>query len=373
MKKIGLCLIVKDEAHVIERCLNSVKDFIDYVYIADTGSSDDTINVIKRWLSTNNIKGKVVSHIWRNFAYNRTAVLQQLTAEKIVDYILMIDADEVLEFSEDPNEIKKNLHADLYDIVTMFDTLSYTRTQLTSTKFDFKYKGVVHEFLEIHKDATGRETLKGVINKPIQDSARNKSNNKTVKDAELLLNALTTEKDPFLNRRYTFYLAQSYRDCNELRKALIFYERRTKLQGWDQEIYASYIEAGKLKEKLGYFDQDVLASYYSALELIPERLDAIYYILKYCRSKNKFQQGHAVGQLGLNLKFKDSFLFANPSIYSFDFLDEYAINAYHAKQLKASRDAYNQLLAQGNIPPKELERTIKNAKYMEDLLCKIQS
>ena len=98
--KIGLCQIVKNEAHVIERCLDSVKDFIDYVYISDTGSTDDTIKVINNWLKTNNIKGQVVTHKWQNFAYNRSIVLKELKEKNIVDYILMIDADEVLVFDK---------------------------------------------------------------------------------------------------------------------------------------------------------------------------------------------------------------------------------------------------------------------------------
>ena len=55
MKKIGFCIIVKNESHVIKRCLDSVKRLIDYVLIVDTGSDDDTIEVINRWLSDNSM------------------------------------------------------------------------------------------------------------------------------------------------------------------------------------------------------------------------------------------------------------------------------------------------------------------------------
>jgi hypothetical protein len=44
-----------------------------------------------------------------------------------------------------------------------------------------------------------------------------------------LENALRTETDPFLISRYTFYLAQSYRDCGEKRQALQAYSRRSQL------------------------------------------------------------------------------------------------------------------------------------------------
>jgi glycosyltransferase involved in cell wall biosynthesis len=51
MKTISLCMIVKNESHVIERCLNSVKPLLDYVLIVDTGSTDNTIEVIYNWLN----------------------------------------------------------------------------------------------------------------------------------------------------------------------------------------------------------------------------------------------------------------------------------------------------------------------------------
>ena len=46
-------MIVKNESKIIKRCLDSVKPLIDYVFIVDTGSDDDTINVINDWLLQN--------------------------------------------------------------------------------------------------------------------------------------------------------------------------------------------------------------------------------------------------------------------------------------------------------------------------------
>jgi glycosyltransferase involved in cell wall biosynthesis len=52
-KKIVLNMIVKNEEKVIERSLGSVKDFIDYWVIVDTGSTDKTIDVIKSSIKIN--------------------------------------------------------------------------------------------------------------------------------------------------------------------------------------------------------------------------------------------------------------------------------------------------------------------------------
>ena len=42
MIKISLCMIVKNEAAILSRCLDSVCDLMDEIIIVDTGSTDDT-------------------------------------------------------------------------------------------------------------------------------------------------------------------------------------------------------------------------------------------------------------------------------------------------------------------------------------------
>ena len=42
MVKISLCMIVRDEEHVLERCLESIADIVDEIVIVDTGSVDQT-------------------------------------------------------------------------------------------------------------------------------------------------------------------------------------------------------------------------------------------------------------------------------------------------------------------------------------------
>src|SRR5665213_2436272 len=97
MTTIGLTMIVKNEAHVIGRALESVRPLVDYVLISDTGSSDGTQDVIRGWLADRQIAGEVIERPWVDFAHNRNQGLEALRTRD-VDYGLTIDADETLVF-----------------------------------------------------------------------------------------------------------------------------------------------------------------------------------------------------------------------------------------------------------------------------------
>ena len=49
MITISLCLIVKNEEQVLDRCLNSVKDVVDEIVIVDTGSTDHTLGIATKY------------------------------------------------------------------------------------------------------------------------------------------------------------------------------------------------------------------------------------------------------------------------------------------------------------------------------------
>src|SRR5262249_13667632 len=111
-------MIVKDEAHVILRCLASVRPLVDYVLIEDTGSTDGTPEIIGAYLRDNGIRGVVIEEPWRDFAYNRSHALEALRAHKDIDYALIIDADDAIVYEPgfDPVAFKAGLTADLYNL-----------------------------------------------------------------------------------------------------------------------------------------------------------------------------------------------------------------------------------------------------------------
>ena len=75
---VTLCMIVKDEEHIIHECLDSMKPYVDRFDITDTGSTDRTKEIIQEWSEKNNIPGTVYDHPWEGFGKSRTASLRKV-------------------------------------------------------------------------------------------------------------------------------------------------------------------------------------------------------------------------------------------------------------------------------------------------------
>jgi len=369
MKTIGLCMIVKNEAHVITRCMESVKRIIDYVLIVDTGSDDGTPEVIENWLKDNDFRGQVFIEPWQNFAYNRSFALEKLREVEDIDYALMIDADEVLVFDLDfdAESFKNSLWSDIYDITTNMGGFIYKRPQLTSNKRISRYEGVVHEFLTL-ADGGSRDAAHGFHNSPIQDSARNKSGNKFEKDSQLLEQALNGELTDWFRSRYTFYLAQSYRDSGKPELSLQRYLERADQGFWNEEVYISIYNAGNIMKELGYPKEQVLQTYLRAYEVCPHRVEVIYAAVQYCRFNGMNQQGYILGKHGIDIQLSDTSLFVEKWVYDYGLLDEFSIVAFWAGHYEESKIACEKLLSEGKMPDYYRERVSSNLQFAIDRL-----
>jgi hypothetical protein len=332
--------------------------------IVDTGSTDGTQQAIRDFLREKDLPGEVVEEPWRDFAYNRSFALQKLRERQDIDYGLMIDADEVLVYEAgfDAERFKRGLTKDIYDVQTRYGNISYQRTQIFNNRLEFSYKGVLHEYMEcVH--IKSRETVLGFFNRPLQDSARSQNLRKFQDDAAVLETVLRVETDPFLISRYTFYLAQSYRDCGEQQQSLQAYLRRSQQGLWQEEVFVSLLNAARLKEGLGYGAAEVIHAFMAAHESLPARLEALHGAIRCCRLHKHYQQGYMMGKHAISLPGPKEGLFIEQWINGYGLLDEFAIVAYWAGHFRESFNACLKLLKEEKTPAQDRLRICENAHY----------
>ncbi len=365
LPKIGACLIVKNESKIIERCLDSLRPVVDYILVVDTGSSDGTQRLIINWLHNHNIDGTVIEEPWRNFSYNRTFALERLRERSWIDYTFVIDADDVLMAENDfnVNLFKASLYADLYDVKVLHGGITHRRAHLFRNQLPFCYKGVLHEYLDASGIELKRDSIDGIYIVASTTGARNDNPRKYADDAELLELALKTEEDKFLQSRYRFYLAQSYRDAGEKKLALDNYLIRAELGFWDQEIYISLYEAGKLMAELDYPDTIVISTLLHATRIDPKRAEAYHFLSYHCRQKGKNSEGVKYGKEGLGLPVPGHALFVQGWIYEYGLIDEVSINAYWSHDYHLSLALCLQLLDTKGLPAGYVSRVVANAKF----------
>lgn len=87
MKRLSVCMIVKDEEELLPRCLDSVRGLADEIIIVDTGSSDRTKEIATKYTN------QVFDYTWSNdFSAARNESIRHATGK----WILIMDADEYL-------------------------------------------------------------------------------------------------------------------------------------------------------------------------------------------------------------------------------------------------------------------------------------
>ena len=355
LSSLCLCMIVKNEAPVIRRCLDSVLPFIHHWVIVDTGSTDGTQDIIRAHMAA--VPGTLHERPWQDFAHNRSESLA--LARPHADYSLVIDADDFMEPLLDSG--LPALTHDCYTLDIIDPPLQYIRKQLVSNRLEWVYRGVLHEFMHCPQDHTvGHLPWRMRRN---HDGARRRDPQTYIKDAEVFVRALETEQDPFLRSRYTFYLAQSYRDSQQYAQAIAHYLQRSVMGGWQEEVYYSLYEVGRLKERLELPDEEVLAAYETASQSLPSRIEALHDASRLCRLRGRFQQGYEIAKRGLGKPYPPDTLFGRPWMYETGLLDEFAVNAYWAGHYAESLDACLKILASGKLAGSELQRVVANAQY----------
>lgn len=330
---IGLCVIVRDEAEVIERFVESVRPLIDTWTICDTGSQDGTPERVEAALE--GIPGELHHRPWRDFGANRTELME--LARGSADYLLLLDADQTVE-QRGP---LPPLHADSY-LLRYAGGLDYAVARLVRGDRRWSYVGSTHEYLDADGDHS-QETLEGLVIHHHADSGTR--GEKLERDRALLERDLAERPD---DQRSTFYLAQTLADLGDLPGAIERYRRRVELGGWDEEVFYAAYQAGVLT---GQTDPEAAEPLLlEAARLRPSRAEPLHELSRLARVRGRHREAYDFAKQGLALPYPDDILFVHRDIYEWGLAFELAVSALMLDEAEEALEVNQRLLEEEKLP-----------------------
>jgi hypothetical protein len=370
-KTFCLNMIVKNESHIIIQTLKNLCNYFsfDYWVISDTGSTDNTKELIKKFFEEKFIPGELVEHQWVDFGFNRSKALE--AAFNKTDYLLIFDADDQIvgDF-----KIPHNLTADMY-MLKFGLGFEFMRPLLITNKKKWCFKGVLHEFLSTNEKNIVEDKIIGnyyII--PGTHGIRSKNPNKYYDDAIVLEKGFETEMlptgDKSLADRYAFYCGQSFKDAGPkyIDKSIEWYSKVLELNNWTQEKYYSCCQLGNLYKSKN--DMTNAVKYWlKSIEYDKERIEGLVSAVEYYYNNRLHVSVNSVYETYKNYnKYLEGKLFINQVQYK-DVLEYYnSISAYYVNNKESGYEACKRILINNISSVDRINLTIKNIMFYKDIL-----
>lgn len=364
MTKLCLNMIVKNESPIITRLFDTILPIIDCWIISDTGSTDETPQIIEDYFKEKCLPGKLYNHKWKNFGHNRDLSLKcAQNSELDFDYILLLDADMKLVIK--PSFKKSNLICDVYAVKQGNHTLSYYNTRLLKKKLNVTCVSPTHEYYDI-KGQYSQGAMDDLFIDDIGDG--NCKSDKYERDIRLLKEGIEEEPN---NPRYYFYLARSYECIRDNENAIKCYKQRIEKGAWSEEIWYSYYCIGNIYNYHLNEPEKAIYNYLMAYNMNPLRIENLYKMIELYRKESK----HKLAQFFIEAAEKilksgkvveKDILFMEPHIYKYMIDYEKSIIAYYVGEKENGLKISNKLLLESKINKMDQDKynlTMCNIKF----------
>jgi tetratricopeptide (TPR) repeat protein len=281
---VGLVMIVKNEARVLPRLADSVRDHIDHWTIVDTGSTDDTLEVIDRVFTP--VPGHVLIHPFDGFGPSRTVALR--AGETHTDWMLVIDADDTFH-----GAIETDTEADCIEAEQHNGDMRFWLPRLLRSNRGWESRGRAHEYY-----------FSPIASRPVQTSSfwvehHGDGSGRAGKfERDLGLLQQDWDEEPG-NERTAFYLARTYDDVGDLPQAIEWYKERIRLPGWIEEAFYARYRLGACLLALGAQEEGA-GHLWLAWGMQPQRAEPLVALAEHYRQNQQWTLAYQVADLAFS-------------------------------------------------------------------------
>ncbi|MDD4930891.1 MAG: glycosyltransferase [Candidatus Colwellbacteria bacterium] len=310
---LALVMMVKNENKRIVVSLDSVKGIVDKFVIMDTGSEDNTVEIIKTYCDKNKIELHLLEKSFPppfHYSNARNVVLD--FADDKAEFLLLLDCND--ELKDGPNirrfvDSYEGRSTAFHICQEWWNGISldkYYNIRLLKAKNGWRYKGAIHEYIsnpicdnDVNKIKTDEMVSRVFGFTLYQDrtmdddkSFKRFARDEEVLEAEYQDNIKLVKDGKILKQdsRTVFYYGQTCMCLGKNEKAYRLYRERSELEGFTEERYHAYYRCGEISRVLKHNWEESFMWYHKAYEYSAKMFDVpraepLYRISEYYREK----------------------------------------------------------------------------------------
>lgn len=363
---IAMVMMVKNEEARIHVSLESVKDYVKAIIIYDTGSTDNTISIIQNFCKKNKINLYLIQGEFVNFYVSRNVLLEY--AEKIdIHYLLLMDSNDELKDGKnlnllaigmkDSEKLGFLIRQHWYD---KDSATKYFNIRFIKNRKGWRYKGVVHEWLESPL-VSGQEAKYLITVDTEIELYQNrmydaeKSFKRFEKDRLLLLEEVKNNPS---DSRSLYYLAQTCENLGLKEEAIMYSKLRIEQEGYIDEKFHSYMRIAQCSIFLNHSWYDILGWYTRAIEEF-NRVEPYVQIANHYAVQKIWPLCYMYAFASCKLKYPtNTLLFVDNRMYEYTRYRLVAIAGFYVEEYEEGEKA-SHIILKTNIDPIEDKKILQ--------------
>lgn len=352
---IAVLIMCKNENKRFHVTLESIVGYVNSIIVYDTGSTDNTIDIVENFSKINKISLHLKKGTFTNFSESRNISLDFADEFTEIDYILLMDVNDELKNGAKLIEyckeyISKENTGFLVCQQWLNNSLDkYYNLRLVKARCGWRYRGTVHEWMKNTAFEDGKEPH--VVRLPddmvlYQDRTQddNKSSIRFLRDKVLLTEEhRLNQTEP----RTIFYLAQTCSCLNNYQEAFYYYKLRIQLEGFQEERFHAFLRCGDISINLGNPWHDSLIWFMKAYEH-SRRVEPLVKITEYYNTTKQFDIAYVFASLACSLQYPThSILFVEKHSYDYKRWHLLSVCSWFTKNYDVGKKACIQAILAG--------------------------